>query len=95
MIGQLSSTAAALAAALPQVHIVKAFDSSFAQVLAEGTDFGGGGRTVQIFMAGDDAHAQAVVAGVACSMGFEVVGVGALRNARYLKPRAGLNVSFA
>ena len=56
---------------------------------------GGGGRTVQIFMAGDDAHAQAVVAGVACSMGFEVVGVGALRNARYLKPRAGLNVSFA
>ena len=44
MIGQLSSTAAALAAALPQVHIVKAFDSSFAQVLAEGADFGGAHR---------------------------------------------------
>ena len=93
-IGQSGSAAEALAAALPQARIVKAFNTLFAQVLAEGADFGGG-RTVQIFVAGDDAQAKAAVGELAHSMGFEVVDAGALRNARYLEPLAGLNVYFA
>ena len=93
-IGQSSSAAEALAAALPQAHIVKAFNTVFAQVLAEGPDLAGG-RTVQIFVAGDDAHAKAAVSALARSMGFEVMDAGALRNARYLEPLAGLNIYFA
>jgi 8-hydroxy-5-deazaflavin:NADPH oxidoreductase len=92
-LGHSTSAAEEIARALPGVHIVKAFNTVFAQVLAEGGDFGGG-RKVPVFIAGDDAQAKERVVAVARSMGFDTQDAGTLKNARYLEPLAGLNIYF-
>ncbi len=90
-VGHTGSAAETIAAALPGVRLVKAFNTVFAQVLNDGADFGQG-RSVQIFVAADDTTAKDVVSTLARSMGFEVVDAGGLRNARYLEPVGALNV---
>jgi len=90
-IGHISSAAEEIARAVPSARVVKAFNTVFAQVLAEAAEFGNG-RKVQVFAAGDDAKAREIVAGLASSIGFEPVDAGALKNARYLEPLAGLNI---
>ncbi len=90
-IGHTSSAAETIAAALPAVRLVKAFNTIFAQVLNDGADFAQG-RFVQIFVAADDTTAKDVVSTLARSMGFEVMDAGVLRNARYLEPLGALNV---
>lgn len=90
-VGHTGSAAETIAAALPGVRLVKAFNTVFAQVLNDGADFGQG-RSVQIFVAADDTAAKDVVSTLARSMGFEVVDAGGLRNARYLEPVGALNV---
>ena len=90
-VGHTGSAAETIAAALPGVRLVKAFNTVFAQVLNDGADFGQG-RSVQIFVAADDTTAKDVVSTLARSMGFEVVDAGGLRNARYLEPVGALDV---
>ena len=90
-LGHTTSAAEEIASAVPGVHIVKAFNTVFAQVLAEGADFGGGKR-VPAFIAGDDDHAKEKVATMARSIGFDLIDAGRLKNARYLEPLAGLNI---
>ncbi len=90
-LGHTTSAAEEIASAVPGVHIVKAFNTVFAQVLAEGADFGGGKR-VPAFIAGDDDHAKEKVATMARSIGFDLIDAGKLKNARYLEPLAGLNI---
>ena len=90
-IGHSTSAAEQIAAAHPGLRIVKGFNTVFAQRLAEGAD-AGAGQTVPVFVAGDDAAAKAAVSGLAASMGFQVIDAGALTNARYLEPLAGLNI---
>jgi predicted dinucleotide-binding enzyme len=92
-LGHSTSAAEQIAAALPGVHVVKAFNTLFAQVLAAGADFGAG-RQASVFFAGDDAAAKATVQTLAQSLGFEAVDAGGLKNARYLEPLAGLNIYF-
>ncbi|MEY2893229.1 MAG: hypothetical protein RJA98_3137 [Pseudomonadota bacterium] len=92
-LGHSTSAAEQIAAALPGVHVVKAFNTLFAQVLAAGADFGAG-RTASVFFAGDAAAAKATVQTLAQSLGFETVDAGGLKNARYLEPLAGLNIYF-
>lgn len=89
-IGHTTSAAEEIARALPGARVVKAFNTVFAQVLDEGARLGE--RAVPVLIAGDDPAAKADVASIARSMGFEVIDAGALRNARYLEPLAGLNI---
>lgn len=92
-IGHSTSAAEEIAKAVPGAEVVKAFNTIFAQVLAEGSDFGGG-KTVPVFIASDSARAKHVVTELASSMGFTPVDAGGLKNARYLEPLAGLNIYF-
>ncbi len=90
-IGHTTSAAEKIARAVPAAHLVKAFNTVFAQVLAEGADFGEG-RKVSVFYAGDDERAKQTVRALAESMGFDTVNTGGLKNARYLEAVAGLNI---
>jgi len=90
-IGHETSAAEEIAKAVPGARVVKAFNTVFAQVLAEGPNLGAG-KTVPVFVAGDDAAAKSAVTQLAQSAGFEVIDAGGLKNARYLEPLAGLNI---
>ncbi|WIT14211.1 NAD(P)-binding domain-containing protein [Paucibacter sediminis] len=90
-IGHSSSAAEEIAKALPGVELVKAFNTVFAQLLAEGPDFGQG-RKVEVFVASDSERAKLTASTIAQSLGFAVVDAGGLKNARYLEPLAGLNI---
>lgn len=90
-IGHATSAAEEIAKAVPEAEVVKAFNTVFAQVLAEGGDFGNG-QTVPVFVAGDSERARQTVVALAKSMGFAGVDAGGLKNARYLEPLAGLNI---
>jgi len=90
-LGHSTSAAEEIAKAVPGADVVKGFNTLFAQVLAEGADFGQG-RKASVFVASDSAPAKVTVTALAQSLGFEVVDAGGLKNARYLEPLAGLNI---
>jgi 8-hydroxy-5-deazaflavin:NADPH oxidoreductase len=90
-IGHTTSAAEDIARATPGARIVKAFNTVFAQVLAQGARFPDG-RVVPVFVASDDEAAKETVSELARSMGFDVIDAGGLKNARYLEPLAGLNI---
>lgn len=92
-IGHTTSAAEEIAKAVPEAKVVKAFNTVFAQVLAEGADFGNGQR-VPVYFAGDDTAAKSTVSKLIASIGFAPVDAGSLKNARYLEPVAGLNIYF-
>ena len=93
-IGHSTSAAEEIAKAVPGIELVKAFNTVFAQVLAEGADFGNG-RQVEVFVAGDSERAKQTASAIAGSIGFKVTDAGGLKNARYLEPLAGLNIYLA
>ncbi len=86
------SVAAALAGALPGVHVVKAFNMFGAEIHA---DPALSGRAAQVPMAGDDDAAKAQVAALARRMGFEPIDAGPLRNAALLEAMAVLWIHLA
>lgn len=92
-IGHNTSSAEEIAKAHPEVRLVKAFNTVFAQLLASGASRRDGNK-VTVFVASDDADAKTAVTELAGSMGFAVADAGPLRNARYLEPLAGLNIYF-
>lgn len=89
-IGHSTSAAEQIQQALPKARVVKAFNTVFAQVLAEGPKLAG--VTVPVFVAGDDTEAKAAVSSLVHSLGFLAIDAGGLTNARYLEPLAGLNI---
>ena len=90
-LGHVTSAAEEIAKAVPGAEVVKAFNTVFAQVLAEGGDFGEG-RKVTVFYAADTDRAKHTTRVIAESMGFETVDAGGLKHARYLEPLAFLNI---
>ncbi|MDC7685045.1 NAD(P)-binding domain-containing protein [Asticcacaulis sp. BYS171W] len=92
-LGYSTSAAEEIAAAVPGITVVKAFNTILAQVLAAGATIGE--TTVPVFVAGDDADAKAKVIALVGSLGFAPVDAGGLKNARYLEPVAGLNIYLA
>jgi predicted dinucleotide-binding enzyme len=90
-IGHATSAAEEIAKTVPGAEVVKAFNTVFAQVLAEGGDFGHG-RKAEVFVASDSERAKQTARVIAESIGFDVVDAGGLKNARYLEPLAGLNI---
>jgi len=89
-IGHDTSAAEQIAQAVPAAQLVKAFNTVFAQVLADGSKLHE--RTVTVFVASDSERAKHTAVALAESMGFETIDVGSLKNARYLEPLAGLNI---
>ena len=89
-IGHDTSAAEEIAKAVPGAEVIKAFNTVFAQVLAEGADLGG--RKVTVFIAGDSARGKETAKTLAESMGFDTIDAGGLKNARYLEPLGGLNI---
>lgn len=77
-----TSAAEQIAAAAPGARLVKAFNTTFAPVLAEG-EIGGG--PAEVLLAGDDQAAKTAVADLARRAGLTVIDAGALANARTLE----------
>ena len=69
------SAAAEIAAALPQSRVLKAFNTNFAATLASGTV---GPVPTTVLIAGDDADAKALLAGVITAGGLRAIDAGAL-----------------
>jgi predicted dinucleotide-binding enzyme len=90
-VGHDTSAAEEIAKAVPEAEVVKAFNTVFAQVLAEGPAFANG-QTAPVFVASDSDRAKQTVKTLVHSIGFKPVDAGPLRNARYLEPLAGLNI---
>lgn len=88
VVGFESSAAEEIQKAVPGAHVVKAFNTVFAQVL--GGD--GASQDVQVFYAGDDDAAKQTVRSLIESAGFEAVDAGPLTNARYLEPMGMFNI---
>jgi predicted dinucleotide-binding enzyme len=90
-IGHDTSAAEEIAKAFPEAAVVKAFNTVFAQVLAEKPSFQFG-QTAPVFVASDSERAKLAAKALIQSIGFKAVDAGPLRNARYLEPLAGLNI---
>ena len=86
------SNAAALAAAFPNAHVVKAFNQFGAETHADPQY---GARVADVFLAGDSADAKARVAGLCEETGFVAVDAGPLRNAAVLENVAVLWIHLA
>jgi NADPH-dependent F420 reductase len=86
------SAAAEIAAALPQSRVVKAFNTTFAATLASGTV---GGQPTTVLIAGDDADAKALLAGIVTAAGLRAIDAGSLRRARELEALGFLQIGLA
>jgi predicted dinucleotide-binding enzyme len=90
-LGHDTSAAEEIAKAVPEAEVVKAFNTLFAQVLADGPQFAGG-QVAPAFFAGDSERAKQTAKALIESLGFTAVDAGPLKNARYLEPLAALNI---
>ncbi len=90
-LGYDTSAAEEIAKAVPEADVVKAFNTVFAQVLADGADFGNG-QSVPVLVASDSERAKQTAIALAESIGFFTIDAGPLKNARYLEPLGGLNI---
>jgi NADPH-dependent F420 reductase len=86
------SAAAEIAAALPQSRVVKAFNITFAATLASGTV---GGQPTTVLIAGDDADAKSLLAGIVTAGGVRAIDAGSLRRARELEALGFLQITLA
>ncbi|WP_425506206.1 NADPH-dependent F420 reductase [Termitidicoccus mucosus] len=92
-IGHTTSAGEAVQAAFPQAHVVKAFNTVLAQVLAKAV--AGAKSLPSVLVAGNHAAANAEVVQLAKDAGFSAFDTGALTNARYLEPLAELGIQLA
>ncbi len=91
-IGHSTSAAEEIQKKAPGAKVVKAFNTVFASVLANGGKTSGKDTTV--FVAGDDEEARKQVVALAKSAGFATVETGRLASARLLEPVAALNIAL-
>jgi NADPH-dependent F420 reductase len=91
-LGTTTSAAEQIAGWAKGARVVKAFNTTGWNNMADPIYPSG---PITMFIAGDEAAAKAVVAGLAGDLGFEPVDSGALRVARYLEPLALLWITLA
>ena len=87
-----TSGAEQIAGWAPSAHVVKAFNTTGANNMAD-PDYAG--TPLTMFICGDDADAKSTVAGLAEDLGFEAVDAGSLERARLLEPMARLWIHLA
>ncbi len=91
VIGHTTSAAEEIQTLAPKASVVKAFNTIFAQLLpAEARQ----GKSLQVFVAGDDEAAKGQVSALAQSIGFEAVNAGSLSNSRFIEPIGEMNIHF-
>jgi hypothetical protein len=87
------SAAADIAAALPQSRVLKAFNTTFAATLASGRI---GDLPTTVLIAGDDAHAKTLLAGIVTAGAVvRAIDVGSLSRARELEALGFLRLTLA
>jgi len=86
------SATAEIAAALPDSQVLKAFNTNFAGTLAAGTV---GSLPTTVLIAGDDADAKALLAGIVTSGGLRAIDAGSLARARELESQGFLQITLA
>ncbi|MBS1130726.1 MAG: oxidoreductase coenzyme F420-dependent [Proteobacteria bacterium] len=91
VIGHTTSSAEEIQALAPTASVVKAFNTIFAQLLPTEARQG---KTLQVFVASDDAAAKAQVSVLAQSIGFDAVDAGPLSNSRFIEPIGEMNIHF-
>lgn len=91
VVGFTTSAAEEIQKLAPQARVVKAFNTIFAPLLAPQARTG---KTLQVFVAGDDAAAKASVSALAQSIGFEGVEADPLSNSRFIEPIGEMNIHF-
>jgi hypothetical protein len=91
-VGTTTSGAEQIAAHVPGARVVKAFNTTGAENLADPVYPEG---AIVLPICGDDADAKAVVAGLARDVGFDVADAGPLAAARYTEPFAMLWITLA
>lgn len=87
-----SSAAAEIATALPQSRVLKAFNTTFAATLASGSV---GELPTTVLIAGDDADAKSLLAGVVTAGGLRAIDAGSLKRARELEAFGFLQLTLA
>jgi predicted dinucleotide-binding enzyme len=92
-IGHTTSAGEAVQAAFPQAHVVKAFNTVLAQVLAKAVS--GAKSLPSVLVAGNHEEANADVVQLAKDAGFSAFDTGSLTNARFLEPLAALGIQLA
>jgi NADPH-dependent F420 reductase len=90
-VGHTTSAAEEIQKLAPQSKVVKAYNTIFAELLPADARKG---RSVQVFVAGDDDAAKKVVSAIVTKGDFEAVESGALSNSRYLEPVGEINIHF-
>lgn len=86
-----SSSAEELAKALPNSRIVKAFNTTFAGTLVDGSI---AGQPLDVFLAGDDTDAKAIVADVARAGDLNPIDAGSLERSQQLEGLGFLGISL-
>jgi NADPH-dependent F420 reductase len=87
-----SSATALIAERLPNARVLKAFNATFAGTLAAGTV---GPLATTVLIAGDDADAKSILAGIITSGGLKAIDAGALSRARELEGIGFLQITLA
>jgi hypothetical protein len=90
-VGFTTSGAEELQKKLPGAHVVKAFNTDFANTMDSGEVKG---EQLTAFVAGDDRQAKETVIHLAEDIGFDGIDAGPLENARLLEPLALLNIQL-
>lgn len=91
-VGHTTSAAEQLATFLPGASVVKAFNSTGAENMADPRY---NGEPTTMFICGDDADAKAAVTELAETLGFDVADVGNLEAARFIEPLAMVWINLA
>jgi len=86
------SAAGELAGKLPDSKVLKAFNTTFAAAVASGRV---GEVPTTVLIAGDDADAKALLAGIVSAGGLKAVDAGSLKRARELEALGFLQISLA
>jgi 8-hydroxy-5-deazaflavin:NADPH oxidoreductase len=86
------SAAVGLAQSLPASRVLKAFNTTFAGTLSAGKV---GDLTTTVLIAGDDADAKALLAGIVTAGGLRAVDAGSLKRARELEAVGFLQLTLA
>jgi NADPH-dependent F420 reductase len=91
VVGHTTSAAEEIQKLAPGAHVVKAFNTVFAPLLAENARKAAK-LPIQVFVAADDEAAKQTVFKLARTGGFDPVDAGPLSNARFIEPLGELNI---
>lgn len=92
LLGQENSASEEIERLLPEAHVIKAFNTIFADVMSEPLK---DGQAITAFIAGDNKEAKEKIVSLAKDIGYAPIDTGPLYTARYLESMAHLNIQIA